>query len=468
MGFFSYLTGMGGRDMAVDLGTANTLVYVRGRGIVLSEPSVVAIDSRTGEVHAVGIEAKRMLGRTPGTIQAIRPLKDGVIADFDVTEQMLRHFIQKVHQNRWAHPRVVVCVPSGVTGVEKRAVEEACLSRRRAPGVPDRGADGGRDRRRAAGRRADRNMVVDIGGGTSEVAVISLGGIVVSQSIRIGGDELDEAIINYVKREYKLMIGQQTSEEVKLEIGSAFPLGEEVQAEIRGRDLVSGLPKTIVLTSEEVRMALEEPLQAIIDAVKETLDRTPPELASDIMDRGIMLAGGGALLQGLDDRLRDETQMPAHLAESPLTCVAVGSGRSLEEFEAIHRSNKNSRNNRRRSAAARRALGVYDRKVVRRRRAALAVFVALSIALLTAYFGESGAASSTRSSAGRRRRSPRSRPARAARSSRCATSSAGPATRSTRRARTRTSSARSSGCARRWPTLRPPSATRPSSRASWG
>jgi len=189
---------------------------------------------------------------------------------------------------------------------------------------------------------------VDIGGGTSEVAVISLGGIVVSQSIRIGGDELDEAIINYVKREYKLMIGQQTSEEVKLEIGSAFPLAEEVQAEIRGRDLVSGLPKTIVLTSEEVRMALEEPLQAIIDAVKETLDRTPPELASDIMDRGIMLAGGGALLQGLDDRLRDETQMPAHLAESPLTCVAVGSGRSLEEFEAIHRSNKNSRAGRRR------------------------------------------------------------------------------------------------------------------------
>ena len=324
--------------MAVDLGTANTLVYVRGRGIVLSEPSVVAIDSRTGEVHAVGIEAKRMLGRTPGTIQAIRPLKDGVIADFDVTEQMLRHFIQKVHQNRWAHPRVVVCVPSGVTGVEKRAVEEACLSAgaRQAYLIeePMAAAIG-------AGLPVGEptgNMVVDIGGGTSEVAVISLGGIVVSQSIRIGGDELDEAIINYVKREYKLMIGQQTAEEVKLEIGSAFPLDEEVQAEIRGRDLVSGLPKTVVLTSEEVRMALEEPLQAIIDAVKETLDRTPPELASDIMDRGIMLAGGGALLQGLDERLRDETQMPAHLAESPLTCVAVGSGRSLEEFEAIHRS----------------------------------------------------------------------------------------------------------------------------------
>ncbi len=301
MGFFSYLTGFGGRDMAVDLGTANTLVYVRGRGIVLSEPSVVAIDSRTGEVHAVGIEAKRMLGRTPGTISAIRPLKDGVIADFDVTEEMLRHFIQKVHQNRWAHPRVVVCVPSGVTGVEKRAVEEACLSAgaRQAYLIeePMAAAIG-------AGLPVGEptgSMVVDIGGGTSEVAVISLGGIVVSQSIRIGGDELDEAIINYAKREYKLLIGQQTAEEVKLEIGSAYPMEEEVQAEIRGRDMVSGLPKTVVLTSEEIRQALEEPLSQIIDAVKETLDRTPPELASDIMDRGIMLAGGGSLLLGLDE-----------------------------------------------------------------------------------------------------------------------------------------------------------------------
>jgi rod shape-determining protein MreB and related proteins len=348
MGFFNYLTGMGSRDMAVDLGTANTLVYVRGHGIVLSEPSVVAIDEAARDVHAVGIEAKRMLGRTPGTIHAIRPLKDGVIADFEVTEQMLRHFIEKVHNNRWAHPRVVVCVPSGVTGVEKRAVEEACLSAgaRQAYLIeePMAAAIG-------AGLPVGEptgNMVVDIGGGTSEVAVISLGGIVVSQSIRIGGDELDEAIISYVKREYKLMIGQQTSEEVKLEIGSAFPLGEEMQAEIRGRDLVSGLPKTVVLTSEEVRLALDEPVQAIVDAVKETLDRTPPELASDIMDRGIMLAGGGALLQGLEERLRDETQMPAHLAESPLTCVAVGSGRSLEEFAVLHRTNKSSRNNRRR------------------------------------------------------------------------------------------------------------------------
>jgi rod shape-determining protein MreB len=338
MGFFTYMTGFGGRDMAVDLGTANTLVYVRGRGIVLSEPSVVAVDSRTGEVHAVGIEAKRMLGRTPGTISAIRPLKDGVIADFEVTEEMLRHFIQKVHQNRWAHPRVIVCVPSGVTGVEKRAVEEACLSAgaRQAYLIEEPMA------------AAIGSMVVDIGGGTSEVAVISLGGIVVSQSIRIGGDELDDAIVNYVKREYKLLIGQQTAEEVKLEIGSAYPMPEEVQAEIRGRDMVSGLPKTVILTSEEIRGALGEPVAQIIDAVKQTLDRTPPELASDIMDRGIMLAGGGSLLQGMEERLRHETQMPAHLAESPLTCVAVGSGRSLEEFEAIHRSSKNSRNRRRR------------------------------------------------------------------------------------------------------------------------
>ncbi len=329
--------------MAVDLGTANTLVYVRGRGIVLSEPSVVAIDSQSGAVHAVGVEAKRMLGRTPGTITAIRPLKDGVIADFDVTEQMLRHFIHKVHQNRWAHPRVVVCVPSGVTGVEKRAVEEACLSAgaRQAYLIEEPMAA-------AIGcglpvAEPTGSMIVDIGGGTSEVAIISLGGIVVSESIRVGGDECDEAIISAVKSKYKLMIGQQTAEEVKLEIGSAFPLQEEVQAEIRGRDLVTGLPKTVVLSSEEVRGALEEPLQQIIGAVKETLDRTPPELASDIMDRGIMMAGGGALLQGMDERLRDETQMPAHLAESPLTCVAVGSGRSLEEFEAIHKASIGSR-----------------------------------------------------------------------------------------------------------------------------
>src|ERR1700690_3801024 len=266
IGFLGYLTGFGGLDMAVDLGTANTLVYVRGRGIVLSEPSVVAIDQRSGEVHAVGVEAKRMLGRTPGTIQAIRPLKDGVIADFDVTEQMLRHFIQKVHQNRFAHPRVVVCVPSGVTGVEKRAVEEACLSA---------GARTAYLIEEPVGEPTG-SMVVDIGGGTSEVAVISLGGIVVSQSIRVGGDEMDEAIISYAKKEYKLLIGQQTAEELKLEIGSAHVMPEEVQAEIRGRDMVSGLPKTVILTSEEIRGALEEPVSQIIDAVKHALDGNPP------------------------------------------------------------------------------------------------------------------------------------------------------------------------------------------------
>jgi rod shape-determining protein MreB len=347
MGLLSQMTGFGSRDMAVDLGTANTLVYVRGRGIVLSEPSVVAIDQRSGEVHAVGVEAKRMLGRTPGTIAAIRPLKDGVIADFDVTEQMLRHFIQKVHQNRWAHPRVVVCVPSGVTGVEKRAVEEATLSAGARSAFlieePMAAAIG-------AGlpvAEPTGNMVVDIGGGTTEVAVISLGGIVVSQSIRVGGDELDDAIISYVKREYKLMIGSQTAEEVKLEIGSAYPLREEVQAEIRGRDMISGLPKTVVLSSEDVREALEEPMMQIVDAVKSTLDKTPPELASDIMDRGIMLAGGGSLLQGLDERLRRETEMPIHVAESPLTCVAVGSGRSLEEFEVMQKASANGRSRKR-------------------------------------------------------------------------------------------------------------------------
>src|ERR1700709_445449 len=345
MGVFSFFSR---RDMAIDLGTANTLVFVRGRGIVLSEPSVVAIDTRDGRVQAVGAEAKRMLGRTPGTITAIRPLKDGVIADFEITEEMLRHFIRAVHSGRFRHPRVIVCVPSGVTGVEKRAVEEACLSAGASRAAliqePMAAAIG-------AGLPVGEptgSMVVDIGGGTSEVAVVSLGGTRVSHRTRVGGDELDEAIINYAKREYKLLIGQQTAEEVKLEIGSAYPMEEEVQAEIRGRDMVSGLPKTVVLTSEEIRQALEEPLSQIIDAVKETLDRTPPEPPADIMDRGIMLAGGGSLLQGLDERLREETQMPCHLAESPLTCVAVGSGRSLEEFEVIHRTNKNSKNRRRR------------------------------------------------------------------------------------------------------------------------
>ncbi len=343
MGLLGYLNGFGGRDMAVDLGTANTLVYVRGRGIVLSEPSVVAIDHASGEVHAVGVEAKRMLGRTPGTISAIRPLKDGVIADFDVTEQMLRHFIQKVHQHRFAHPRVVVCVPSGVTGVEKRAVEEATRNAGARDAFlieePMAAAIG-------AGLPVSEptgNMIVDVGGGTTEVAVISLGGIVVSVSLRVGGDEMDEAIISHTKREYKLLIGNQTAEEIKLEIGSAFRMKEEVQAEVRGRDMLTGLPKTVIMSSEEVRHALEEPVTQIVDAIKSTLDKTPPELAADIMDRGIVLAGGGALLAGLDERLRHETQMPVQLAESPLTCVAVGSGRSLELLEVMQRTSKSAK-----------------------------------------------------------------------------------------------------------------------------
>ncbi len=288
--------GFLGRDMAVDLGTANTLVYVRGRGVVLNEPSVVAINTLTGAILAVGAEAKRMIGRTPSHIQAVRPLKDGVIADFDVTEKMLRYFIQKVHKRRLlAKPRVVVCVPSGITGVEQRAVEEATIAAgcRRAYIIeePMAAAIG-------AGlpiHEPTGNMVVDIGGGTTEVAVISLGGIVTSTSIRIGGDELDEAIIQHVKKEYSLLLGERTSEAIKLAIASVFPMPEELVAEIKGRDLVSGLPKTITISAEEIRRAIEEPVNAIIDAIKTTLDRTPPELSADIMDRGIVLTGGGAL-----------------------------------------------------------------------------------------------------------------------------------------------------------------------------
>lgn len=327
-----------GRDMAVDLGTANTLVYVRGSGIVLNEPSVVAINKDNGSILAVGLEAKRMIGRTPGNIVAVRPLKDGVIADFDTTERMLRYFIQKVHKRRFlAKPRLVICVPSGITGVERRAVEEAGykagarkvyiieepMAAAIGAGMPIHEPTG--------------NMVVDIGGGTTEIAVISLGGIVVAVSIRVGGDELDEAIINYVKNEYSLLLGERTSEDIKMRVGSAFPLPNEPEAELRGRDLVTGLPRTVILPAEEIRKALEEPIQAIINAVKSTLDRTPPELSSDIMDRGIMLTGGGALLRGLDERLRHETGMPVVIAENPLNCVVLGSGRTVEEFEDLQR-----------------------------------------------------------------------------------------------------------------------------------
>ncbi len=325
-----------GRDMAVDLGTANTLVYVRGRGIVLNEPSVVAINTNTGGILAVGAEAKKMIGRTPGNIVAIRPLKDGVIADFDTTERMLRYFIQKVHRRRHlAKPRIVVCVPSGITGVEQRAVKDAgyAAGARKVyiieePMAAAIGAD-------LPVHEATGNMVVDIGGGTTEVAVISLGGIVTAQSIRVAGDEMDNAIVQYVKKEYSLMLGERTAEEIKMAIGSAFELPDEKHSEIRGRDLVSGLPKTVVVSAAEIRKAIEEPVNAIIDAVKTTLDKCPPELSGDIMDRGIVLTGGGALLKGLDARLRNETGMPIHITDNPLDCVALGSGKCVEEFEAL-------------------------------------------------------------------------------------------------------------------------------------
>ena len=325
-----------GRDMAVDLGTANTLVYVRGKGIVLDEPSVVAMNTTTGEVLAVGHEAKRMIGRTPDNIAAIRPLKDGVIADFEATEQMLRYFIQQVHRRRYfAKPRMVICVPSGITAVEPRAVKEAGYQAgaRRVYIIeePMAAAIG-------AGlpvHEPTGNMVVDVGGGTTEVAVISLGGIVTSLSIRTAGDELDQAIVQWMKKEHSLMLGERTAEEVKMTLGSAFPSLDESPAEVRGRDLVSGLPRTVEVTPAQIRQALEEPLHAIVDAVRVTLDQTPPELAGDIMDRGIVLTGGGALLRGLDDRIRHETGMPVHVADNPLVSVALGAGRCVEEFEAL-------------------------------------------------------------------------------------------------------------------------------------
>jgi len=326
-----------GRDMAVDLGTANTLVYVRGRGVLLNEPSVVALNSQTREILAVGTEARRMLGRTPDSITAIRPMRDGVIADFESTEQMLRIFIQRVHRRRYfTKPRLVVCVPSGITSVEQRAVKEAGYqagARRvyiiEEPMAAAIGAS-------LPVHEATGNMVVDIGGGTTEVAVISLGGIVTSMSIRTAGDDLDAAIIQWFKKEYSLMLGERTAEAIKVELGSAFPLPEEPEAEIRGRDLVSGLPRTITVSSAEVRQAIEEPLHAIVDAVRTTLDKTPPELAGDIMDRGLVLTGGGALLRGLDERVRHETGMPVHVADDPLHSVAMGAGKCVEEFEALH------------------------------------------------------------------------------------------------------------------------------------
>ncbi len=334
MGFFAK-----SRDMGIDLGTANTLVYVKGKGIVLREPSVVAINKKTNRVLAVGNEAKQMIGRTPGNIVAIRPMRDGVIADFDVTEKMLRSFIEKAGaKNGFKSPRIVVSFPSGVTEVEKRAIEEATkgagarevqlleepMAAAIGAGLPVGEPTG--------------SMVVDIGGGTTEVAIISLGGIVTSMSLRVAGDELDQAIIAYIKKQYNLMIGERTAENIKIELGSAFETEEVSEPmQIRGRDLISGLPKVVEINEAEVREALSEPVYMIIDSIKTTLEKTPPELAADIMDKGIMLTGGGALLKGLDKLITHETHMPVNIAELPLDCVAIGSGKSLDNIEIMSR-----------------------------------------------------------------------------------------------------------------------------------
>ncbi len=330
---FSKLLGFFSNDIGIDLGTANTLVYVKDHGIVLREPSVVAVQQGTRNVLAVGEEAKRMLGRTPGNIVAIRPLKDGVIADFEVTEAMLRHFITKVHnRRRMVRPRVVIAVPSGITEVEKRAVKDSVthagarevylieepMAAAIGVGLPVQDAGG--------------NMIVDIGGGTIEVALISLAGIVFSRSVRVAGDELDEAIIEYMKRAYNLLIGESSAEMIKIKIGSAFKQEKESTMEVKGRDLVAGLPKTITISSQEIREALNEPVTTIVNTVRITLERCPPELSADLVDRGIVLAGGGALLRGLDKRLQEETGLPVHVAEDPLCAVVEGTGRALQEM----------------------------------------------------------------------------------------------------------------------------------------
>lgn len=332
------LLGMFSSDMGIDLGTASTLVFLKGEGIVLCEPSVVAIEAGTSNVLAVGEEAKRMLGRTPGNIVAIRPMKDGVIADFEVTESMLRYFIKKVHNSRrLVRPRIVIAVPSGITEVERRAVKDSALhagarevymieeplAAAIGVGLPIQEPSG--------------NMIIDIGGGTTEMAVISLAGVVFAKSIRIGGDEMDDAIINYLKRTYNLMIGERTAEEIKIRIGSSYPLEEEMTMDVRGRDLVAGLPKMITITSEEVREALSEPIAQIVEAVRITLERTPPELSADLIEKGLILAGGGSLLRGLDKLISEETGLPVHLADDPLTAVALGTGKVLSELKYLKR-----------------------------------------------------------------------------------------------------------------------------------
>lgn len=328
--------GLFTKEIGIDLGTANTLVYLKGKGVILREPSVVAINNNTGQVLAVGLDAKQMIGRTPGNITAIRPLKDGVIADFETTQGMLKYFIRKaVGNSPLSKPRVVICVPSGVTEVEKRAVVDSAMTAGAKEAFlieePMASAIG-------AGlpvAEPSGSMVVDIGGGTSEVAVISLGGVVVSRSLRIAGDEFDDAIIHYIKKEYNLMIGERTAEDIKLKIGSAYPLEKEENYNISGRDLVTGLPKELSISSVEIRESLREPINAVVDSIKFTLEKTPPELAADIMERGIMLAGGGALLKGLDKLISEETGIPVFIADQPIDCVVLGTGRVLEEIETL-------------------------------------------------------------------------------------------------------------------------------------
>lgn len=342
------LLGVFSNDIGIDLGTATTLVYVKGQGVVLCEPSVVAIDKSNHQILAVGEEAKRMLGRTPGNIMAIRPMKDGVIADFDITEAMLRYFIRKIYRRkRIVNPRVIIAVPSGITEVEKRAVKDSAeRAGARSPvylveepiaaaigvGLPIQEPSG--------------NMIVDIGGGTTEIAVISLAGIVFAKSIRIGGDEFDDAIVGHLKKTYNLAIGERTAEEIKIRIGSAYPLDEETTIDVKGRDILAGLPKTITISSEEVREALAEPISVIVEAIRITLERTPPELSADLIDRGMILAGGGALLRGLDKLIAEETGLPVHIADDPLTAVALGTGRYLSDFNLLKRLSVNSANSR--------------------------------------------------------------------------------------------------------------------------
>jgi rod shape-determining protein MreB len=336
MSLYDYIFGRFSRDLGIDLGTATTLVFARGEGIILCEPSVVAINKDNNRALAFGNEAKGMLGRTPANIVAVRPMRDGVIADFEITEMMLRHFINKSHnRSAFVRPRIVIGVPSGITGVEKRAVLDAAMhaGAREAYLVeePMAAAIGAN----LPVSEAQGSMIVDIGGGTTEVAVLALGGIVVSKSIRVAGDEMDEAIVAHCRKNYNLLIGERTAEQIKIDIGSAYPLPEEKTIEVRGRDLVTGLPKTLTLTSSEVRDALAEPVATVVDAVRTTLEKTPPELAADIMDRGIVMAGGGSLLRGLDKYLAQETEMPVYVVDDPISCVAYGTGKILDELDTL-------------------------------------------------------------------------------------------------------------------------------------